>query len=246
MEKKIKIFSSEYGAGLSRIEERESAPVGVNLAALERFYAQMGDKHKRNFDKFAAYWEAEGFEKLFNPAARVVTMPVSVAEENFGAELLRVNDSVSEVVMIVWTIGPELERECSEMMNSTGSLMTGFLLDVAGSVALYDMHAALGLWVKASPAAGLGKFVNGEFYPGMGSMRQDLMEKVVTLGDTEKIIGVGASGLSLLRPRKSQCSFVALGSAEHEAVFKSEPCKPCAGKKCLYYQLGGCHMQAEL
>ena len=184
MEKKIKIFSSEYGAGLSRVEERESAPVGVNLAALERFYAQMGDKHKRNFDKFAAYWEAEGFEKLFNPAARVVTMPVAVAEENFGAELLRVNDSVSEVVMIVWTIGPELERECSEMMNSTGSLMTGFLLDVAGSVALYDMHAALDLWVKANPAAGLGKFVNGEFYPGMGSMRQDLMEKVVTLGDT--------------------------------------------------------------
>ena len=73
----------------------------MNLAALERFYAQMGDKHKRNFDKFAAYWEAEGFEKLFNPAARVVTMPVAVAEENFGAELLRVNDSVSEVVMIV-------------------------------------------------------------------------------------------------------------------------------------------------
>ena len=245
MEKKIKIYYSEYGA-LSRVEEHESAPVGVNLAALEKFYAEMGERHKKQFDKFAEYWEREGFEKLFNPAARVVTMPVAVAEENFGAELLRVNDSVSEVVMTVWTTGPELERECTELMNSRGSLMTGFLLDVAGSVALYDMHAALDRWVKENPAAKLGKFVNGEFYPGMGSMRQDLMEKVVTLGETEKIIGVGASGLSLLRPRKSQCSFVALGSAEHEAVFKSEPCKPCAGKKCLYYQLGGCHMQAEL
>ena len=211
MEKKIKIFYSEYGAGLSHVEERESEPVGVNLSALEKFYDEMGERHKKQFDKFAEYWEREGFEKLFNPAARVVTMPVAVAEENFGAELLRVNDSVSEVVMTVWTTGPELER-----------------------------------WVKENPAAKLGKFVNGEFYPGMGSMRQDLMEKVVTLGETEKIIGVGASGLSLLRPRKSQCSFVALGSAEHEAVFKSEPCKPCAGKKCLYYQLGGCHMQAEL
>ena len=116
------------------------------------------------------------------------------------------------------------------MMNSTGSLMTGFLLDVAGSVALYDMHAALDLWVKANPAAGLGKFVNGEFYPGMGSMRQDLMEKVVTLGDTEKIIGVGASGLSLLRPRKSQCSFVALGSAEHEASSNRSPASPARAK----------------
>lgn len=246
MEKKIKIFYSEYGAGLSHVKERESAPVGVDLTALERFYNDMGERHKKQFDKFAAYWETEGFEKLFNPAARVLTMPVAVAEDNFGAELLRVNDSVSEVVMTVWTIGPELERECTEVMNSRGSLMTGFLLDVAGSVALYDMHAALDGWLKAHPAAELGKFVNGEFYPGMGNMRQDLMEKVVTLGETEKIIGVGASGLSLLRPRKSQCSFIALGSAEHESVFKSEPCKPCAGKKCLYYQLGGCHMQAGL
>ena len=246
MEKKIKILYSEYDARRSNIEERESAPVSVNLSTLEKFYASMGDRHKKNFDKFAAYWEDEGFEKLFNPAARVVTMPVAAAEENFGSELLRVNESVSEVVMAVWTIGAELERACSEMMNSTGSLMTGFLLDVAGSIALYAMHAELDLWIKANPAAGLGKFVNGEFYPGMGSMRQDLMEKVVELGGTERTIGVGASGLSLLRPRKSQCSFIALGSEEHETVFKSEPCRPCAGRKCLYYQLGGCHMQAEL
>ena len=83
MEKKIKIYYSEYGA-LSRVEEHESAPVGVNLAALEKFYDEMGERHKKQFDKFAAYWEEEGFEKLFNPAARVVTMPVAVAEENFG------------------------------------------------------------------------------------------------------------------------------------------------------------------
>ena len=156
MEKKIKIYYSEYGA-LSRVEEHESAPVGVNLAALEKFYDEMGERHKKQFDKFAEYWEREGFEKLFNPAARVVTMPVAVAEENFGAELLRVNDSVSEVVMTVWTTGPEFERECTELMNSRGSLMTGFLLDVAGSVALYDMHAALDRWVKENPAAKLGK-----------------------------------------------------------------------------------------
>lgn len=240
MEKKIKILLSDWAAP-SVIEETETPPVAVDLSALEKFYAAMGERHKKQFDKFAAYWENEGFEKLFNPAARVVAMPLSAAEENFGGGLLRVNDSVSEAVMAVWTIGAELERECSEMMNSAGSLMTGFLLDVAGSVALYDMHAALGSWVKER-AAKNGKFVNGEFYPGMGSMRQDLMEKVVALGDTERTIGVGASGLSLLRPRKSQCSFVALGAAEHEVVVKAEPCNPCAGKKCLYYQLGGCHM----
>ena len=45
MEKKIKIYYSEYGA-LSRVEEHESAPVGVNLAALEKFYDEMGERHK--------------------------------------------------------------------------------------------------------------------------------------------------------------------------------------------------------
>ncbi len=246
MKKKIKIFYSEKGAGPSHIQERESEPVGVNLSALEKFYAAMGERHKKQFDKFAAYWEAEGFEKLFAPAACVVRMPIAAAEKRFGADLLRVNDSVSDAVMMVWTIGPALERTCSEMMNAAGSLMTGFLLDVVGSIALYGMHAALNEWVKANLAAEFKKFVNGEFYPGMGSMRQDLMGKIVTLGGTEQTIGVGASGISLLRPRKSQCSFIALGAAEHEVVVRAEPCRPCAGKKCLYYQLGGCHMQAEL
>ena len=112
----------------------------------------------------------------------------------------------------------------------------------AGSIALYSMHAELILWIRQNDAAPNDKFINGEFYPGMGGMRQDLMENVVTLGETERLIGVSASGNSLLRPRKSQCSFLALGASEHEAEVKMEPCKPCNGKRCLYYQLGGCHM----
>ena len=144
--------------------------------------------------------------------------------------------------MAVWTIGAELEKEASEMMSSLGNLMTGFLLDVAGSIALYNMHAELTAWIKENIAVPDNKFINGEFYPGMGSIKQDLMERVVTLGETERMIGVSASGNSLLRPRKSQCSFTALGSSEHEIEVKMEPCRPCTGKKCLYYQLGGCHM----
>lgn len=241
MKKKIKNFYSEYGAPA---EELESEPIAVNLSELEKFYEKMGERQKKVFDKFAGFWESEGFERLFHPAARVVTMPLAAAEENFGTGLLRVNDSVSEVVVSVWTIGPELERECSAMTASVGGLMNGFLLDVAGSVALYDMHAALAGWIRAVPAAARGKYVNGEFYPGLGSMRQDLMEKIVALCGTQETIGVEATGSSLLRPRKSQCSFVSLGAAEHETVCKAEPCVPCAGRKCLYYQLGGCHMQA--
>ena len=66
MEKKIKIYYSEYGA-LSRVEEHESAPVGVNLAALEKFYDEMGERHKKQFDKFAAYWEEEASKSSSTP-----------------------------------------------------------------------------------------------------------------------------------------------------------------------------------
>ncbi len=245
MRKKIKILYSDYEEP-EKPGERESAPVAVDLSAIRDFYAALGDKQKKSFEKFAAYWESEGFEKLFNPAARVVSMPLAVAEENFGAELLRVNDSVERVVMSVWTIGTALEKKCGEMMSAGGSLMTGLILDAAGSIALYEMHGALCGWIKENSGGASGLCINGEFYPGIGSMRQDLMEKIVAIGGTEAAIGVGASGHSLLRPRKSQCSFVALGSAEHESVLKAKPCRPCAGKRCLYYQLGGCHMQEAM
>ncbi len=202
----------------------------------------MGEKHRRSFQKFNDYWKNEGCEKFFNPRAVVKTLPLDAAVKSFGAKTLPLDDSADQAVMAVWTIGAELEKEASEMMSQRGNLTTGFLLDVAGSIALYSMHAELILWIRQNIAAPNDKFINGEFYPGMGGMRQDLMENVVTLGETERLIGVSASGNSLLSPRKSQCSFLALGASEHEAEVKMEPCKPCNGKRCLYYQLGGCHM----
>ena len=238
--KSIKIYHSAYGGKDFHISE--SAPIDVDLSALEKFYASMGEKHLRSLLKFIDYWKNEGYEKFFNPRAVMRVLPLETAADAFGTETLSLNDSVDKVVMAVWTIGAELEKEASEMMSSIGNLMTGFLLDVAGSIALYNMHTELITWIKENIAVSDGKFINGEFYPGMGSMRQDLMERVVTLGETERMIGVSASGNSLLRPRKSQCSFTALGALEHKIEVKMERCHPCTGKKCLYYQLGGCHM----
>ena len=239
--KTIEIFYSDY-CNPSETLRCESPPMDVDFKMLAEYYSSLGEKHKKNFDKFLEYWSNEGFEKLFHPAARAMTMPLAVAIENFGSELLQTNESVDEVCMFVWTIGDQLETTASRIMSDKSEMMTAFLLDVAGSIALYDMHDVLLGWLKSDKAANKNKYINGEYYPGMGSMRQDLMEKVAALGATEDIIGVGASGSSLLHPRKSQCSFIALGAAEHEVVVKSQPCEPCLGKRCLYHQLGGCHM----
>ncbi|MDO5114505.1 MAG: hypothetical protein Q4D58_00270 [Synergistaceae bacterium] len=239
--KSINIIFSEYGAsdGAARCEE---APMSVDLSALSGHYESLGARHRENFEIFMKYWQSEGYEKLLSPTARVMTMPFSVAAENFGAELPRSNKSVETAAMAVWTIGPALEAKCTEMTSSLNDMMTGLLLDVAGSISLYNMHRRMTEWLKSGPARAMGKYINGEFYPGTGSMRQDLIEKVVSLGDTERLIGVRASGSSLLHPRKSQCSLILLGSSEYETEIKMEPCKPCTGRKCLYYQLGGCHI----
>ncbi|MEG1911035.1 MAG: hypothetical protein RRY12_05120 [Cloacibacillus sp.] len=238
--KKIKICQSVYGNDLCTMDE--SSLMDVDLHALENFYMEKGEKHQKSLSKFMNFWEQDGYEKLFNPSARILSFTKDEAINIFGKGFMEVNESVDRIVMSVWTIGGTLEQSGSALMSTTGSLMTGYLLDVTGSIALYEMHAMLIEWIQSKIALPANRYINGEFYPGMGSMRQDLMEKVVSVGDTERLIGVSASGNSLLRPRKSQCSFLSLGSAENAVLVREEPCHPCSGKKCLYYQLGGCHM----
>ncbi|MBR4401160.1 MAG: hypothetical protein IKT09_05630 [Synergistes sp.] len=236
--KKIKIFYSEYGS--EDVQEYESEDVRVNLSSLEEFYSKLGEKHLLSFRKFADFWETDGCERLFRPQAVIKTMPAEVLSAEFKG-VPELEHKEEKTALLVWTIGDELEKEASRMTSAAGSIMTGLLLDVAGSISLYSMHGVLIGWLRNKEALS-GRFVCGEYYPGIGNMRQDLMEKVVSCGATETLINVTASGTSLLCPRKSQCAFAALGQKEGACEIKTEPCRPCKGKKCLYYQLGGCHM----
>ena len=236
--KKIKIFYSEYGS--EDVQEYESEDVRVNLSSLEEFYSKLGEKHLLSFRKFADFWETDGCERLFRPQAVIKTMPAEVLSAEFKG-VPELEHKEEKTALLVWTIGDELEKEASRMTSAAGSIMTGLLLDVAGSISLYSMHGVLIGWFRNKEALS-GRFVCGEYYPGIGNMRQDLMEKVVSCGATETLIKVTASGTSLLCPRKSQCAFAALGRKEGACEIKTEPCRPCKGKKCLYYQLGGCHM----
>ncbi len=105
--KSIKIYHSAYGGKDFHISE--SAPIDVDLSALEKFYASMGEKHLRSLLKFIDYWKNEGYEKFFNPRAVMRVLPLETAADAFGTETLSLNDSVDMVVMAVWTIGEELE-----------------------------------------------------------------------------------------------------------------------------------------
>ncbi|WP_281680972.1 hypothetical protein [Synergistes jonesii] len=240
--KKIKIYHSAYGEKDVQISESEE--IRVDLSSLEEFYSALGERQMRCFRKFVGFWDGGGRERLLAPQAVVKILPHEIISNEFK-EAPELIDKGEKAALVVWTIGKALESEAGDMTSSAGSIMTGLLLDVAGSIALYSMHAELIGWIKKNIGAPAGKYICGEYYPGIGRMRQDLMEKVVALGETERLMGVTASGTSLLHPRKSQCAFLALGAKEGECSVKTEPCSPCNGKKCLYYQLGGCHMPPE-
>jgi len=242
--KDIEIFFSDFDAGEGeRCIEARHAAMDVDLSLLLRHYAALGEKHAKNVEKFMRYWGAECENLLLSPKARLLKMPLEAAEKNFGSDTLQWDSAPDAVIIAVWTLGGDLERKSMEMMSSRGDIMTGFLLDVAGSIALYNMHDLLIRWVEAELAVPNRKSITEEIYPGLRSAIQDITHKIEILGNTREIIGVYEHGSSMFYPRKTQYSFVGIGSVRGKRRLVALPCSPCSADKCLYYQLGGCHMQ---
>ena len=148
--KKVKIY---YSPAKDIIWERESEPMEVDLSAVEKHYLALGEKHLKPLEKFMDFWRQEGCERNFNPQARVIKMSREETEKTFGSDLLCHDEEVGDVVLAIWTLGADLEKESSRLMSTKGDLMTGFLLDVAGSIALYNIHETLMDWVEKNIAA---------------------------------------------------------------------------------------------
>ncbi|GEM_PF-534190 len=236
-------FSSLHGGGSQNITAVKYAPMNVELSSLMEHYVLLGEKHIKNIEKFMSYWNLEGKETLLSPKARLVMMPKKEAERNFGYDIMLGEESADHVIMAVWTLGGDLEKKSMELMSANGDRMMGFLLDVAGSIALYNMHDVLIEWIRSELAAPNNKFITKEFYPGQNDVILDMMEKIELLGCTERTIEVAAHGSPMFHPMKTQCSFVGISSTPLDVSLSVLPCSPCSDKKCLYYQLGGCHMQ---
>ncbi|NLL36559.1 MAG: hypothetical protein GX256_03435 [Fretibacterium sp.] len=236
----IRIFFSEGSGGTV---EREGPALNVDLSSLEAHYHERGKRHVKGMARFLEFWESEG-AALMAPRARMALMTAAEAEEAFGPEVLRHLSGAAFLTLSVWTLGIDLERRSGELMSSEGAVMQGFLLDVAGSIALYTMHNVLLDWMEREFQA-IGKVLTGEFYPGLGGVDAALMEKIASRLGTRDTIGVEARSVSMLHPRKTQCSFVGAvaGTAQSSrVVIEPKPCVPCQGERCLYHQLGGCHM----
>lgn len=241
--KRVNIFySSDLQQPSIGISEIEGPDISVDLSVLIRHYKTLGEKNLKYVEKFIPIWETEWGPELFAPKARIVLKSNESVKSVFGKEVNYGDVDTSITALMIWTVGEDIEKKSSKLMSLRGDLMSGFLLDVVGSIALYDMHRVLLEWVSDKVERDYSKFVSAEFYPGFKNAPQSIMDKIQTEGKTEETIGVTAHDKLMLRPRKTQCSFVGFGSKKIQLSSSVGPCNPCSGKKCLYYQLGGCHM----
>ncbi len=246
MAKSIAIHYSDLtGPDPEKVVLTKAPAVTVDFSPLKEHYRQLGERHLQNVEEFVRYWRDGAEEACLEPAARIVVMTDETFRKTFGEALPLQRRPEGTVAMAVWTIGRELERRSSELTATNGERMKGLLLDVAGSMALFAIHDAVLQWFREGLAEPKGLALIDEFYPGFGGVNATLMEGIESLGRTSETIGVESRGASMLYPRKSQCSFIAIGEGVDGTRKDPLRCEPCLGARCLYYQLGGCHLTAK-
>ena len=219
--KKLKIFLSEMKKGeLGELTKLDGFPVKVDFSQLRSHYEKRGKRLAWCLGEFLEWWEKEGESALFEPLASLLIVGMSI--------------------LAVWTIGERLETKTGQFLRDIDNAMSGFLLNVAGSVALYCVHGSLLRWIDESIAQPMGKRVSAQHYISNEDAGADAIKEVVHLCRTRETIGADLFGMSMLKPRNTQYAVITLG--ESAAELTATPCVPCNGIKCYYYQLGGCHL----
>jgi hypothetical protein len=232
--KKLKIFLSEMKKGeLGELTKFDGFPVKVDFSRLRVHYEKRGKKLAGCLGEFLEWWEKEGESALFEPLASLL-----IVYDGGNVKCMRLNRGMS--ILAVWTIGERLETKTGQFLRDIDNVMRGFLLNVAGSVALYCVHGSLLRWIDESLAQPMGKRVSAQHYMSNENTSADAIEELVRLCRTRETIGADLFGMSMLKPRNTQYAAMTLG--ERAAERTATPCVPCNGIKCFYYQLGGCHL----
>lgn len=194
---------------------------------------------RRKFETFRTQWEGKSGEALRKPAAKLVLLP---EEELMRQGLGNVSIPTGGLAVVaIWTLGPELEKYASRLLEDQREI-EGILFNVAGSLTLIAMHDQVRQWIKDEIALPKNLNIVEEFYPGGPGLGMQTLASLLSLVDEEETLGVTCQGGELLHPLKSGCSIFMLGDGEEKGLSPVTPCDPCLGKKCLYFQMGGCHM----
>ncbi|MDO4218903.1 MAG: hypothetical protein Q4C78_02815 [Synergistaceae bacterium] len=212
-------------------------PCEANLTSLDEFYAHQAPSRQEDYLAFKEHW-GTGQKNFFAPRAAAKQLNKKEIAE-FGFDLSdKLFFGAQKVYAAVWTLGNALENYVNYLM-ANNNLTAGLMLDVAGSVALRNIRHDLINWVDTH-SRGKARFVCAEYYPGLKVFPLKFVPRVLEITDAYNILGVSASENCFLTPAKTKCAFFFLGQEAH----KTAPirCIPCLDKKCLYWQMGGCHM----
>lgn len=245
----VYLQSQRENAGPPTLETRRAGTLDLDLGPLEAHYRRQGEAAFRYFCKFSELWMSPQCREAIEPGASIVFIPARILSEKLqGSEMVETGGEFRELLertrrtaLLVWTIGGRIEEQISRYCEGNERLV-GFLLDAATSLLLNEMHNVLRALVKEEALSLFSLFPIAEYYPGVGSPNSSLIRPILDISDADRRLGLATNDQMMIHPKKSQCSVVLLGEEKDSRILVNSPCIPCQGKKCMYFQLGGCHV----
>jgi hypothetical protein len=227
-------------------ERPETLRVKVNLEKLEEQYSKKSSGARKAFDSFMEFWQSPSCDELLRPRGLISFVPLEILLERFGnaiesgtePDFKESLEKSSKTALMAWTIGDAIEKKVTEFSKG-GNNLKALLIDVAASLLLNEMHLKLRDIVRERAKSAFGLYPMLDHYPGGGRKGSELIPAVFNLTSASEILDIHLNEQNIMHPRKSECSIILLGNEERK--LQNTPCTPCRGKRCLYYQLGGCH-----
>lgn len=236
------------GSGQQTPETLSVGPLNPDMISLEAHYRQQGEVVLGNFGKFLNIWESREFRRLMEPEASmafVASETVSGLLKSFGTgeggrNFIEAIESSRRAAMFAWTIGERIEACIFRHLQGKDRLI-GFMMDAASTLMLNEMLCLLRDLITREAFSRFGLFPTAEYCPGIGGGGLAMIPDILKITGADRYLGL-RTGKGMIKPIKSRCSIVLLGAESEARNLGNLPCVPCQGKKCLYFQLGGCHV----
>lgn len=184
-------------------------------------------------------------EHLLDPAASYGSYPITGMDEDgisldnghavHGPALPALFPGAKELVAVVCTIGPELEKRVSDLTQSRQALR-GLLLDGIGSSAVDTMIPVV-LQCIVAEVSSRGYETSSPVNPGMPGFPMTEQWKMLELTHADKI-GVSLTSSGILIPRKSVAMVLGVGS-RMPVWTQAEVCARCSLRETCPYKITG-------
>jgi len=182
-------------------------------------------------------------ESLLEPAVAYEYYPINVMDADrislegggaIAAPLLPATfPEAKELIVLIATIGPKLEKQVTEYTKSGGALR-GMVLDGIGTAAV-DRLIPQALELIAAEVAARGYEISSPVNPGMPGFPMTEQWNMLKLAPASEI-GVSLSSSGVLVPRKSTSMVIGIGPKMTRWT-QAEVCARCSLKKTCPYRI---------